>query len=95
MTNYKEWNPSKANRSSANTSRTVRKPKVRYCVLKSPPLVCIRCHMNPVHILSSCFFKTNFVIILPYASRPFNKTLYAAAIKNRLTLEFHFMFIAL
>jgi hypothetical protein len=40
-------------------------PKVHYCVQNSPPLVHILSQINPVHILTTYFFKIRSNIILP------------------------------
>jgi hypothetical protein len=46
----------------------LRNPKVHYRVRKSPPLVLVLSHVNPVHTFISFFLKINF-IILPSTTR--------------------------
>jgi hypothetical protein len=51
--------------------RTLRNPKVHERVFNSLPLVSIPSQRDPIHVLLSYFFKTNFSIIRPSTSRYF------------------------
>jgi len=72
-----EKNHSEANNSLAHQESTIFlwNTKVHYRVHNSPPFVPILSQINPVHGISSQFFKTHFNIIFPSTRRSYKFSL--------------------